>query len=61
MNKKELEEVFVAYQESSRNLEEQAMFLTLLLKIYLNESNPIRVSQGIRHMIPELTEFVIFV
>ena len=61
MTKEQLKELLDKSQSSGKSLEERVVFLILLLKIYLNEGPPLKVNQGIRYMIPELSDFVIFV
>ena len=61
MTKEQLKELLDKSQSSGKSLEEHVVFLTLLLKIYLNEGPPLKVSQGIRYMVSELSEFVIFI
>ena len=61
MTKEQLKELLDKSQSSGKSLEERVVFLTLLLKIYLNEGPPLKVSRGIYYMVSELSEFVVFV
>ena len=61
MNKEQMEKLFNMRQTAKKSAEEQIVFLTLLIKVFLNEGPPLKVSRGIYHMVSELSEFVVFV
>ena len=61
MTKEQMEKLFNMRQTAKKSAEEQIVFLTLLIKVFLNEGPPLKVSRGIYYMVSELSEFVVFV
>ena len=60
MTKEQMEKLFNMQQTAKKSAEEQIVFLTLLIKVFLNEGPPLKVNRGIYHMVSELSEFVVF-